>query len=51
MFYLSPFGRKTQFKIAATCTYFYAINGISSPITMHIVNSIYGFVWFEGQAN
>ena len=49
MFCLSPFGRKTQFKMAATCTNYYAKNGISSPITMQIVKAIYGFVCLEGQ--
>ena len=49
MFCLSPFGRKTQFKMAATCTNYYAKNGISSQITMQIVNAIYGFVCLEGQ--
>ena len=49
MFYLSPLDRKTQFKMAATCTKYYAKNGISSPITLKIVNAIYGFVCLEGQ--
>ena len=43
LFYLSPFGRKTQFKKAATCPNHYAKNGISSLITMQIVNAIDGF--------
>ena len=46
---MSPFGRKTQFKMAATCTNYYAENSISSPITMQVVNAIYGFVCLEGQ--
>ena len=49
MFCLFPFGRKTQFKMAATCTNYYVKNGISSPITMQIVNAIYEFVCLEGQ--
>ena len=35
--------------MAATCTDYYAENGISSLITMQIVNVIYGFVCLEGQ--
>ena len=49
LFYMSPFGRKTQFKMASTCTNYYAKNGISSPIIMQIGNAIYGFVCLEGQ--
>ena len=49
LFYLSPFDRKTQFKMAVTCTDYYDKNGISSPVTMQIVNAIYGFVCLEGQ--
>ena len=49
MFFLSPFGRKTQFKMAATYTNYYAKNGISSPISMKIINTIYEFVCLEGQ--
>ena len=35
--------------MAAICTSYYAKNHISSPITMQIVNLIYGFVCLEGQ--
>ena len=49
LFYMSPFGRKMQFKMAATCTNYYTKNGTSSPITMQIVNAIYGFVCLESQ--
>ena len=42
MFHLTPFGRKTQFKMAATITNYYAKTVIYSPITMQIINAIYG---------
>ena len=35
--------------MAATCTNYYAQNVIYPPITMQIVNAIYGFVCLEGQ--
>ena len=38
-----------KFKMAATCTSYYAKNHISSPITMQIVNVIYGFTCLDGQ--
>ena len=41
---MSLFCRIEKFKMAAICTSYYAKNHISSPITMPIVNVIYGFV-------
>ena len=43
------FCRIAKFKMAAICTSYYANNHISSPITMQIVNVIYGFVCLEDQ--